>query len=107
MGEEKEILLRGKVCAYLTCRLMGDLLLDPPSACHWTLYVHLHLIDTASTIARAYQFGVRPRAFMQLLKASARLPAPAERAALRSHSDASWLSVLLDRLSLDGGALLL
>ena len=24
MGEEKEILLRGKVCAYLTCRLMGD-----------------------------------------------------------------------------------
>ena len=23
MGEEKEILLRGKVCAYLTCRLMG------------------------------------------------------------------------------------
>ena len=25
MGEEKEILLRGKVCAYLTCRLMGDL----------------------------------------------------------------------------------
>jgi hypothetical protein len=44
---------------------------------------------------------------MQLLKASARLPAPAERAALRSHSDASWLRVLLDRLSLDGGALLL
>jgi hypothetical protein len=44
---------------------------------------------------------------MQLLKASARLPAPAESAALRSHSDASWLSVLLDRLSLDGGALLL
>jgi len=28
MGEEKEILLRGKVCAYLTCRLMGD-----PNAC--------------------------------------------------------------------------
>ena len=24
MGEEKEILLRGKVCAYLTDRLMGD-----------------------------------------------------------------------------------
>jgi hypothetical protein len=24
MGEEKEILLRGKVCAYLTWRLMGD-----------------------------------------------------------------------------------
>jgi len=24
MGEEKEILLRGKVCAYLTGRLMGD-----------------------------------------------------------------------------------
>ena|SRR5438309_9637799 len=24
MGEEKEILLRGKVCAYLTCWLMGD-----------------------------------------------------------------------------------
>jgi hypothetical protein len=28
-GEEKEILLRGKVCAYLTCRLMGDPLLTP------------------------------------------------------------------------------
>jgi hypothetical protein len=28
MGEEKEILLRGKVCAYLTCRLMGDALLS-------------------------------------------------------------------------------
>ena len=28
MGEEKEILLRGKVCAYLTCRLMGD----PPNS---------------------------------------------------------------------------
>ncbi|MEA2660243.1 MAG: hypothetical protein QOF64_3075 [Candidatus Binatota bacterium] len=26
MGEEKEILLRGKVCAYLTDRLMGDTL---------------------------------------------------------------------------------
>ena len=25
IGEEKEILLRGNVCAYLTCRLMGDL----------------------------------------------------------------------------------
>ena len=25
MGEEKEILLRGKVCAYLTGRLMGEL----------------------------------------------------------------------------------
>jgi hypothetical protein len=24
MGEEKEILLRRNVCAYLTCRLMGD-----------------------------------------------------------------------------------
>jgi len=24
MREEKEILLRGNVCAYLTCRLMGD-----------------------------------------------------------------------------------
>jgi hypothetical protein len=24
MGEEKEILLRGEVCAYLTGRLMGD-----------------------------------------------------------------------------------
>jgi hypothetical protein len=24
MGEEKEILLRGKICAYLTCWLMGD-----------------------------------------------------------------------------------
>jgi hypothetical protein len=24
MGEEKEILLRGNFCAYLTCRLMGD-----------------------------------------------------------------------------------
>ena len=24
MGEEKEILLRGNICAYLTCRLMGD-----------------------------------------------------------------------------------
>jgi hypothetical protein len=24
MGEEKEILLRGNVCAYLTDRLMGD-----------------------------------------------------------------------------------
>jgi hypothetical protein len=24
MGEEKEILLHGKVCAYLTGRLMGD-----------------------------------------------------------------------------------
>ena len=24
MGEEKEILLHRKVCAYLTCRLMGD-----------------------------------------------------------------------------------
>ena len=24
MREEKEILLRGKVCAYLTCRLMSD-----------------------------------------------------------------------------------
>jgi hypothetical protein len=23
-GEEKEILLRRKVCAYLTCRLVGD-----------------------------------------------------------------------------------
>jgi hypothetical protein len=29
MGEEKEILFRGKVCAYLTGRLMGD----PTSNC--------------------------------------------------------------------------
>jgi hypothetical protein len=29
MGEEKEILLRGKVCAYLTGRLMGDPFRDP------------------------------------------------------------------------------
>jgi len=29
MREEKEILLRGKVCAYLTCRLMGDPIISP------------------------------------------------------------------------------
>ena len=28
MGEEKEILLRGKVCAYWTDRLMGDTVFD-------------------------------------------------------------------------------
>ena len=39
-----------------------------------------------------YQFGAR-RAFMQLLKASALLPA-VNRAAWRSQSEASWLSVL-------------
>ena len=34
MGEEKEILLRGKVCAYLTCRLMGDPKNFPAKAFH-------------------------------------------------------------------------
>ena len=33
MGEEKQILLRGNVCAYLTCRLMGDpFAIDPFAA---------------------------------------------------------------------------
>jgi hypothetical protein len=44
---------------------------------------------------------------MQLLKASARLPALADIAAWRSHSTASWLAVLLPGLSpAAGGALL-
>jgi hypothetical protein len=44
---------------------------------------------------------------MQLLKTSARLPALADIAAWRSHSMASWLAVLMLRLSpAAGGALL-
>ena len=50
---------------------------------------------------RVNQFDVR--AFMQLLKASARPPALAERAALRSQSAAScWVTPLLWTLPVDG-----
>ena len=45
MGEEKEILLRGKVCAYLTCRLMGDPIDPLPligKSC-WTQWHFRHL----------------------------------------------------------------
>jgi hypothetical protein len=55
---------------------------------------------------RAYQFGVR-LAFIQLLKTSALLPAPADIAAWRSQSDASRLRVFAGLLSLGNGALLL
>jgi len=58
----------------------------------------------------AVQFAVRLRAFMQLLKASARPPALAESAAWRSQSEAScWITALpvafpLDRDSGAAGA---
>ena len=34
MGEEKEILLSGNICAYLTSRLMGD----PSTPCFYSLF---------------------------------------------------------------------
>jgi hypothetical protein len=52
------------------------------------------------------QFGTR-LAFMQLLKASALLPAPADMAAWRSQSDASRLSAFAGLLSFAEGVLLL
>ena len=49
MGEEKEILLRGKVCAYLTCRLMGDSHATPES-------------ELLSTLASESSYSLSPEA---------------------------------------------
>ena len=52
--------------------------------------------------ARDHRPGARPLAFIHSLKACALLPALADIAACRSHSVASWLTVLGRLLSLVG-----
>ena len=68
MGEEKEILLRRKVCAYLTCRLMGD----PFSVIHYSTHDQLlsshRMFNLISTIRGRADPRVCPPWFDELTR---------------------------------------